>query len=65
MTETTYVIRKGTEEEGHMMEEKPIETPRKDEVTLVREKMKSPEISEKEEVKIDESGKNRQEVIVT
>lgn len=65
VTETTYVIRKGTEEEAHMMEEKPIETPRKDDVTLVRERMESPEICEKEEVKVEEGSKNHQEVIVT
>ena len=59
------MIRKGTEEEAHMMEEKPIETPRKDDVTLVRERMESPEICEKEEVKVEEGSKNHQEVIVT
>ena len=62
VTETTYVIRKGTEEDGHMMEEKPIESPKKDHVIIVEERMRSPEISEKEEV--GEKEGNRQEVII-
>ena len=33
-----------------MMEEKPIESPKKDHVIIVEERMRSPEISEKEEV---------------
>ena len=49
------MIRKGTEEEGHMMEEKPIESPRRE----------SPEISEKEEVRIDELDGNRQKEVIT
>lgn len=45
-----------------MMEEKPIESPRKDEVDVPRE---SPDISEKVEQKIDESNGHHQEIVTT
>lgn len=51
MTKTTYVIRKGTEEEGHMMEEKPIESPRKENI--------------EEENKLDEADIEQNEVVTT
>ena len=47
------------------MEEKPIESPRKDEMADIEEKRESPEISEKEGVIVDEIEGNRHEIVTT